>query len=393
MKLLETYSRNCSVEIKHKPTLIEKFFPLGDVENYITLQTKSGMPAKDYSHFQEIVNILFPVLEKANIKIILLGKEDTQPLGNVIDLRNKTNLGQSCYIVKKSLCHFGVDSWMCHYAGAENVPLVAMYGSTTVANHSPYHYDQQSTIFLESHRNGNKATFAREENPKTVDLLTPEKIASSVCKLLNIPFDYPYKTLRFGSNYNNKMIECIPDQVIHPQGLGIESLFYRMDVLFNEENLFKQLHLCKCSIFTNRPIKKEIITQLKPQIIEVHYEIDNDYDVEFIDFLRDAGVKLFMYSYLGEEELNKAKLDLFDYGIVHRRSILEGKQIKELEGTDLNNIYYKSHKYTLSQAKIYPSLGAYYENLHVDNFNDATLKIIDKPAFWREIEHFYLLTQ
>ncbi len=38
-----------------------------DLNKFITIQSKSGMPAKDYSHFNEVLDIIKPYLDKENI--------------------------------------------------------------------------------------------------------------------------------------------------------------------------------------------------------------------------------------------------------------------------------------------------------------------------------------
>ena len=197
------------------------------------------MIAKDYSYFQEVINIVNPYLEKENIKILHLG-QDSSPLDNTLNLNNKTSISQCAFIIKRSLLHFGNDSWMCHYAGAEDIPLVSLYGPTTINNHSPFFYNKDKTIFLESHRNGNKATFSREENPKTIDFIHSEDVAAAVLKLLNIPYILTNKTLFIGNLYNNKMVHSIPNQIVDTNRLGLQSLIVRMDIDFNEENLIKQ---------------------------------------------------------------------------------------------------------------------------------------------------------
>jgi hypothetical protein len=72
-KLIEAYSRNTGLEIG-KPFLMEKFYPL-DAEKYITIQTGSGMAAKNYDFWQEVVVQIKPILEANKIKINSLSKE------------------------------------------------------------------------------------------------------------------------------------------------------------------------------------------------------------------------------------------------------------------------------------------------------------------------------
>ena len=373
MRLLQTYSRNCSVDIKHKPKILEKFYPLGNINKYITIQNKSGMPAKDYSYFNEVINLILPYLEKEKIKIIHLG-QDSPPLNNVINLNNKTNIGQACFILKRSLLHFGVDSWMCHFCGAEEIPLVSLYGNTTIANHSPYYYNPDKTIFLESHRNGNKATFAREENPKTVDFILPESIAAAILKLLNIPFDYPYKTIFIGQNYHNRTVESANDCVIDTAKLGLTNIIMRCDYNYNLDNLFKQTQMSKVVIITDKILPIEPLQKLKPNIVEILYKIKKENDPGFINSLRQIKISYKLWSQLENEDLNPIKLDYMDYGIIYKKDISIPDVIKK---SDLKNLYYKNSNFLLSNGKIYPTYWDYKCDRFVPNFEGTILPILD----------------
>lgn len=391
MKLLETYSNNSSVKIKHKPVSAEKFFPLGNIEKYITLQSSSGMLAKNYSYFEEVVTLLLPVLEKQGIKIVHLGKDDnTPPIAGVIDLRNQTSFGQACYIAKKALLHAGVDSWVCHYAGANEIPLVALYGSTTVANHSPYHFNKDKTIFLESHRNGNKATFSREENPKTVDFILPEDIVKSVCKLLNLEFNYLYRTLKIGPNFHNRIVESACDSVIDISKLGMQSIVMRMDYCFILQNLINQLQISKCSIVTNKPIPLDILNQLRPNVVDIYYEINKDHSPSFCKQLLQNKIPYKLFTRLSEEELNPIKLDYLDLPVVGRLNSLSPDVLKD---KDLDKIWYKSSKLTLGKNAIFQSKFDYDSNRPISNFQPTPQKLvnINIEELFRDSDNLYFL--
>ena len=180
MKLIETYSRNASVETKNPPILPTQFFPL-TTEKYITIQNSSGMDAKNYNLWQNVLNLIIPFLRENNIDVIQLGQGEVQPLNNVINLVNKTNFAQSVYILRNALLHLGNDSFACHVA--HNVPVVSLYGSTSVSVHSPYHFHPKS-IFIESHRFGKSPSFQAQENPKTINLIPPELIAKNILSIL-----------------------------------------------------------------------------------------------------------------------------------------------------------------------------------------------------------------
>jgi len=359
---------------------MEKFFPLGDIGKFITIQNKSGMSAKDYQYFQEVIDILFPILNKENIKIVHLG-QDSPPLNGVINFNNKTSIGQAFFILKKSLLHFGVDSWLTHAACAEEVPCISLYGSTTIENHSPYHFNPEKSIFLESHRNGAKATFSRDENPKSVNLINPELIASSICKLLNLPFDYPYQTVSIGAFYNIKFLESCPDSVIDIRNLGIDTLIMRMDLVFNEQNLAGQLNLNKCSILTNKPINLDLLRNFRQKIIDLVYFVEEDNNPDFVKNIKDLRIPYRLVTTLLTEKLNEYKFNYIDYNIINS---IDTSKPKEINEDDIKNglIFYKSSKTLLSKGKIYnshqdfknsrpiPSFEVFPQQVLLDNISD-----------------------
>jgi Glycosyltransferase family 9 (heptosyltransferase) len=391
MKLLQSYSRSCSVPINNKPFIYEKYFALPDnITKYITIQTKSGMSSKDYSYWDEVISILKPYLDKENIKILHIG-QDSLPLNHTINLNNQTNIGQSYYIIKNSLLHLSIDSWSVHAACAENVPCVALYGSTTIDNHSPYHFNPDKSIFLESNRNGKKASFAREENPKTVDLITPERIVEAVCKLLNIEFDYPYKTIYIGKSFQNKMLESDCTGIINTQQIGVQALIMRLDYNFNLAILEQQMNICKVSIITSAPIPINLLIHYKNQIIEVIYKIDKNHNPDFAKQLIENKIKFNMFSELSEDELNSIKLEYIDYGIIHQRKWME--MPIELKDKHLNNIYYKSSKITISKSGIYQSKWGLDNGFKISTLLSEIQKLEEKDLdkLFRESEYVLFL--
>ena len=391
MKLLEAYSRSCSVDIKsqNKCYLYPKYFPLC-LDKYITIQNKSGMPAKDYTLTQEVVDILYPFLDKHNITMVLLGTPDAPPLSKVLDLRGQTSINQAAYILNHSLCHFSMDSWSCHYCGENDIPLVALYGSTSIKNHGPARYNKDKTILIESHRNGNLPSFQREENPKMIDLINSEDVAKSIVKLLNLEMDYPFETKHVGLSYHNKMVESACDSVINPQQLGIPSLIMKLDYNFNLAVLINQLQICKCTIVTEKPVPIEILKQFKGNIIEVIYKIKMDHDPSFVKGLFESKIPYRLFSEMEEKDLNPIKLDYIDYGIITKRNI---NKPEKLNNCDLKNLYYKSSKLTLGRGKIYQSKADYFNEREIGNIQVYPQEVQEKNLnlLWEEEEYLIFL--
>lgn len=386
MKLLEAYSNSCSVDIKNKPFIYCKYFPLpSNVKKYITIQTKSGMSAKDYDLFQEVIYILKPILDKEGIFILHIGQDST-PISGVVNLNNQTSLGQSCFLIRNSLLHISVDSWSVHYACAAETPCVSLYGPTSVENHSPYHFNPDKTIFIESHRNGNKPSFQREENPKTINFIKPESIAMESCKLLNLKYDYPFTSLYIGKHYHNKTVESCLDSVIDIRALNIPNIICRFDYNDNLGVLIEQTRVSKTSIITDKPIPFNILKQFRNNIIELIYEIKKDSNPKFCAELHELKIPFRLYTKMSKEDLDKIKFDYIDYSVIYpvdhiRPDILNNK--------DLTDLYIKGGKFIVSKNGIFNSYWAYKNNLPIPSFEAEPQKIIDKNLeyLWTDVDY------
>lgn len=391
MKLLQSYANSTSTEIKSKPYIHSKFFPLGELDKFITIQTKSGMPAKDYSHFQEVVNILKPVLDKQNIRIVHIG-QDSPPLNNTVNLNNQTLIGQAFYILQKSLLHISVDSWTCHAACAEEIPCVAVYGSTTVKNHSPFHFNKDKTVFIESPRSGNKASFQRDENPKSIDEILPEQIAHAAAKLLNLDLEYPFETVLFGKVYSNKIIESACDSVINISALNIPNIIVRLDYNFNLEILHQQASVGKVSIVTDKIIPINLLQSIRPNIVELIYKIDLNSEANFCKELQEVKIPYRLYSELTEEELNTIKFNYINYNPI---SLKKYGKPEVLNKYSPETLFYKSGKFTLGRGKIYQSKWDYDNDRHVASFDAPPQPLIDIniDSLYKEEEYLLFLTK
>ena len=59
MHLLETYSLNCGAKID-RPFIYESYFP-NPIENYILIQTETQFDSRNYSFWQDVIDIVFPI--------------------------------------------------------------------------------------------------------------------------------------------------------------------------------------------------------------------------------------------------------------------------------------------------------------------------------------------
>lgn len=389
MHILENYALSCGLKID-KPYILEAFFPI-PVEKYITLHpTSKG--SKSYDFWQIVVDILFPILSKNNISIIQIGKEGDKSIKGCFNVAGQTSINQVAFILHGALLHLGVDSFPTHIASSFDKKIVCLYSNNYINCVKPYWGDTKNHILLEPDRKGNKPLFAFEENPKTINTITPESIAKSVCSLLEIPYEYEFETLFYGDFYNHKMIEMVPDHLIDISQLGITSIIIRMDYLFNEVVLAQQLKMCDCSITTKQPINIQILKENSARIKEIIYVLEEDSSVDFIKTLESLNINYHLATYCQGVELDKLKLKYLDYKIIHIKQIFSPDSNEILKNVkDWNDIYYQSAKLLLSKGQVFPSKSAWSKGLPIDGFTEKKCQVINEIDFWKEMDNFYLL--
>lgn len=381
MNLTEIYSLTAGVPIG-APKLREEYFPL-IVDNYITIQPFSK-GSKSYDYWNEVLDIIYPELERAGLKIVQLGAENEKNLRHCLHLQGKTSINQTNFILKKAKLHFGADSWCAHAAGVFDIPMVVLYSNNKVENVRPYFGTNEKQTLISAPGN---PVFALEEFPKRINKIEPEKIAKAILDLLQLNYAYLYKTLEIGPLYNNTMLEITPTQVVNPQHFNTDKMIVRMDYLFNEQYLAEQLKVCSCVIFTNKEIDKNLLKTFgKNRIHQIIYLLEtNNSNPEFVKYCQSLGINTQVISFLSDDEITKYKLDYCEFGVIHRKN---GNIPDKLKGKKL---YFKSGKFILHNNKFFPSFAHLLKDHNISKIESIELPIIDDWSFWRDYEHYYFL--
>ncbi len=405
MKLLERYATVCDLDIGNQ-FLLEQFYPLPNgVNKYITLQGSSGMQAKNYGFWGEVTSLINPYLSKLNISIIQLGGDKDIAIPGCTHLLGKTNFWQTNYIISRSAGHLGTDSWLQHRAGFLQKPLCALFGATSVDNHSAYNYDEKSTTFISSHRSNKNPSFQSQEQSPTINLIPPEQVAKAILKNLGILETITQQSLFFGSQYNNQMIEVIPDTFVGINDNNTSVFTVRMDIHFDENILAQLLNSGrKCAIVTNKPINPNLLNQFKSNIIAYNHEMVDGLlpSFEFVKIVKAIIPQNTWFSKeQDEKKLSNLRLKYFDICFIEKltettkQQALEGVRIflnqKEfdLDGK-LSKIKFKGGKFILSKSKIFISYAHLSADKSINNFTENTCDIIDNQEFWKDLNHFYL---
>lgn len=313
-------------------------------------------------------------------KILQIGdKEDKVVNGIDYNLLGQTNVKQCAYVVKRSALHVGNDSFPVHVAGILNIPVVALYGPTTIANHGPYWYNP-SSVLLESSRNGSKANFSRQESPKTVNMIRPEEVANAVLKILGKEV-IKIETLKMGERYGGYAFELIPDVLIHPNNLQNKNPTIRLDYHFNEENAFKTLTHTSASLITNKPINLEALKHLKKNLSVLAFEVNENTDIDYLLALKHASLPIHLFSKeTDNKKLSKLRAKFFNIGFI---DFLDQRGEKPDDFKELENLKFKSSKIIIGKGKTFASYAHYLADIQNDN-------VIDSEDFWKDLNFFWI---
>ena len=385
--LLETYATSTQSKIS-KPYILEKYFPL-PFDKYIVFSPFSKQ-SKNFSYYQDVLDILLPILRDAGIVIVQLGGQNEAPFPGCYHLQGKTSLNQAYSLIKNSLLCFGADTFSSHFSSAANVPSVTLI-SNNFSNNVRGYWNREKQIILEPDRVKRKPSFQLDEGQKKqIDEIKIEDVARSVCKLLNLPFNYEYETIVVGEIYQSKILEVTVHGVTDIRNLGTESVIVRLDYEFNEEILRHQMEHCPVTIVTDKPINLELLKAYRERIKQIFYIITEDNSPAFALGASRLGLPVHMFSYLPEERLNSYKLDYVDIAPIFHKQVKTKSQIKEIQDIPIDQLFYKSSKHLLAKGKIFPSKAAFLSDIPSSTINEIC-PIIDSDEFFNDSDYMVLL--
>lgn len=159
-----------------------------------------------------------------------------------------------------------------------------------------------------------------------------------------------------------------------------------MDFNHDEDILNKQLQLGQCEIVTKKPINIDILSEYRNNISGIIYHLEENDSPDFAQAINDLGLQVALISDLSEEELSPKKIHYMDIGLIREIKSPDPKE-EDLKEIDLNKLYYKSNKFTMSLGKIYPSKWAWMNNKEI-NHKDEISKAPDHKDFWQESNNF-----
>ena len=380
MNLLKSFKTTTGLE-PGKAHIYEKIFPL-PFDNYIILETQSADPNKNYCFWSRIIELIKPILAKENINIIHF-IDDKRYHFDDIYIDSSVLLAQKAYLLTKAKLFCGASkiySLICSEYGIKQCYLKYDYYVDNIS-------EQENVINSDFKRKN----FANP-TPSPINNIRPEEIAKKIIKML---FNYEPEfdnTISIGRVYATQSIEIIPDNVFNIKSDGKNEIVIRMDYLFSEDNLDKQLDLLAASVVTNKPINKNILIRHSRKIKKLYYKIEKDSDAEFVDLLESLGIDFELITSLIEEDLNKEKIKYMDFKKINRLNVLD---LKFLDGLDKSKVYFKSNKIVVKSGKTFCSRWHAKAMISSENVRNSKSEVpsFTDESFKEEADYFYFLTK
>ena len=376
MHLLEQYALSCGIKID-KPQIETSFFPI-DCDKYITLHASSGMEAKNYDYFKDVIDLIHPHLESNNIKIIQIGDIKDKKLDNCTHYNGTTNLKQTFYLIKNSLLHLGNDSFSSHVASGFNKKIVCLYSVLFKECCGPYWGNEEDHVLLEPSRIKRKPSFSGNENPKTVNEIDPEEIASGVLNLLGLDHQTEkVKTIHIGKEYHAPSLAVIPNHIMPDTFAKGQPINIHGDECFDEQNIAKWARTRRANIFLDKEMNINYLSVVRKNINQINYIVSTGTDLKYIKAINKLG---FPVQLLCKDKtiIDETRIKFFDWEV--KEYTLPQK--KDLDNSKLlcDNSYYQNSRKIISNGKIYNSKAAWLHEKDGDHKD-----IIDCEEFWQEL--------
>lgn len=386
MHLIEKYSLNCGINPSKldRAEIFSSYYPI-PFDKYIVFHASSGMPAKNYSYYQDVIDFIYEAAIKNGYGFIQIGGAEDKNLNRCLNLNGKTNIFQTSFILKNASLLVANDSFSTHMCSSYEVPSVSLYSVIQPQVAGPY-WSNGKQLTLMAPLNGNKPTYSREDPERAVDNIKPEEIIKNIQKLLpDISCDdltIP-ETLFIGRGYRSQSVDIVPDSNLKPNISDNFPINLRFDLLKNpitDENLLSAAIVSENKKFfitlSSDVDVFKIINQKNQQnllyilvnINEKNYSNKNQLKKLCEEIIRKGAPLRVIYEsrHLSEKQITDLKLDFLDVA-----PIIENKPSKKQEedflealkkATDLT--LFKSSHILFSSGKIFLSEESYRQNKH-----------------------------
>jgi len=232
---------------------------------------------------------------------------------------------------------------------------------------------------------GRTASLNLSENPKSINKISPFEIAENILNLLNIDNDLKdFELIHIGENFHIPTVEIVPDFEPSPNFLNNSLVNVRMDLNYNENNLFLLSRGRKLGIITNKSISINCLTSIKSSVAKVFIELTEDISDEFIKNLKNLNIDYSLFS-RDEDGLSDFRIKYIEDTVEHFKRKTKKNIDKAEEICDTSLV--KSSKIIISNGKKYLTT-AHWVMDQAHKGKDQ--KIVDTSDFWIDSDYYLI---
>jgi hypothetical protein len=385
MNLTEKTALDCGLKIR-EPHVDRSFIPL-PFERFIIFDTRCKHVSGKYDFFSDVLSLIRPYLKNNEIKVIqLLDEKDYKLACDKSFL--KINKKQEAYLISKSELIICNDNYSLYLASALNKKSIGLYSIFDPRNTAPVWNKHNQTI-LESDRFGNKPSYGlSNENPKTINSISPYEIATKLLSNLKIKNDLDkIDLLHLGEKYNQQIVEIVPDFLCDKDFLKGNSINLRLDLVkeINGETFYHWLANKKVNLLTKQDLNMQLLRSFKKNIIGVTVILSDSISESFLKACKSLGIKVAVYC-SDKEKIKDYRFKFLDWNV--EEDFCENK-IGDIKNIDKNSKYVSS-KIILSKGEKYASKAAYLAGVPLDkNGNNVILN----ESFEEELDYFKIYNE
>jgi hypothetical protein len=412
MHLIEKYSLNCGINPSKldRAEIFSSYYPI-PYNKYIVFHASSGMPAKNYSYYQDVIDFIYESAIKKGYGFVQIGGADDKNLNRCLNLNGKTNIFQTSFILKNASLLVANDSFSTHICSSYKTPSVSLYSVIQPEVAGPY-WNNGNQLTIMAPLNGNKPSYSREDPEKIVDNIKPEEIIENIKKLLPDIFtenSFIPSTLFIGKGYKSQSVDIVPDHNLKPNIPDNFPINLRFDLLkkkVSDENFLSAIiNTENKKFFVTLSSEVDVFKILNNQnqqnllsilvnINEENYSNKNNLK-KLCEEIKKKGAPLrviYESRNLSEKQIGDLKLDFLDVA-----PLIEKKEDKEQEKLFLEALkeandltLFKSSHILFSSGKIFLSEESYREN-QTSTYSYQSLNTIkNKSLLARECDNLYL---
>ena len=356
MHIAESFALASGAKLNNQ-RLYERFTPIGS-NQYISFHKIH------YDQYQEVLNLIQPVLKSYDIDILQVGGTNYPKILSIPKIKD---YGSASYILRNSLLHFGEYSILFDLCSSVNTKSLILNSIGYEKIICPFFSNKnEQTVINNYAKDNNLPLFDSKSSKNLLNEIKPEDIAAKILNSLGLEFHKPYDTLYRGEYYKENFFEIniypIKDYIYDLSQIPepILRLDYHFDLVFLEKHLKNK----KCRIRTNKEIPISIIEKYSDKISGIDLEIKNRENfAQFIKSVKKLKVELLLFSFLEEDICNDLKMQYLDVEAINFQK--NKIPIVDFNLND-NNLYFKCDEVILYKDQFY----IYKEDIINNNFYD-----------------------